>query len=269
MDWWRVTGPPISYPVVLRAYGITDKGRVRPTNEDCFGIDERVGLCVVADGMGGHNAGEVASRIAVDTVTGYIRKSATAVSAYGPFGFNPSLSREGNLLQTAIRLANVEIMETADSSPECLGMGTTIVAALVRDNRLSIAHVGDSRLYLFDGTRLRQLTHDDSWTAAVLAQNPETDSEVLRHHPLRHALTNVVGTHPRTEVHLAEERLEGGELLVLTTDGVHGLLDEHNIEQVLHDREDAAKMAERLVAAALAQGSRDNCTAIVATFVAD
>ena len=253
---------------MLHAFGITDKGLVRATNEDCFCVDEGLGLCVVADGMGGHNAGEVAARIAVDTVSGYVRGAASnRAGAYGPFGANPSLSHDGNLLQTAVHLANMQILEQAVSAKECSGMGTTIVAAFVRGRSLSIAHVGDSRLYLLSQGRLRQLTDDDSWTASVLAQDPGADAAMLQHHPLRHALTNVVGgAHPQTDVHITEATLEAGDVLALTTDGVHGPLDERRIEQILVEGVDAASKAGNLVAAALATGSRDNCTAVVAEY---
>jgi len=255
---------------VLHASGTSNQGHVRPTNEDCFGIDAPLGLCVVADGMGGHNAGEVAARMAVDAVTEYIRKSASnRAGGYGPFGVNPSLSHDGNLLQTAIQLANIEILEAAMSTPGFSGMGTTIVAAFVRGQRLSVAHVGDSRLYLRSGKRLRQLTRDDSWTATVLAHDSRTNGSQLRNHPLGHALTNVVGTHPRTEVHITEATLESGDLLLLTTDGVHGPLDVGRMERVLADGGDASRLAASLVAAALTHGSCDNCTAIVAEYLTD
>ena len=116
---------------MLRAYGLTDKGRVRPTNEDCFAIHEELGLCVVADGMGGHNAGEVAARLAVDAV---VRASSARrpTTTPGRSASIPSLSADGNLLRTAIHLANVQIREAAIASHDYAGMGTTIVAARVR-----------------------------------------------------------------------------------------------------------------------------------------
>ena len=108
-------------------------------------------------------------------------------------------------------------------------MGTTVVAARVADGRLSVAHVGDSRLYLLAGRRLRQVTRDDSWMASMLADDPDADPLLLEHHPLRNALTNVVGARPRTDVHVAEEPLAGGERLLLSTDGVHGVVDERRL----------------------------------------
>jgi protein phosphatase len=254
---------------VLRAYGLTDKGHVRPTNEDCFGIDDSLGLCIVADGMGGHNAGEVAARIAVDTVVDYMRTAASSrAGAYGPFGVNSALTHDGNLLRTAVHLANTQVLEASVIARECSGMGTTIVAAFVRGERLSVAHVGDSRLYVFSERRLRQVTDDDSWTAGMLARDPRTDLAALQNHPLRHALTNVVGAQPYTDVHVADETLREGDLLVLTTDGVHGPLDERRIAELV-EGEDIAGMAASLVAAALSSGGRDNCTAIVAQYLPD
>ena len=165
---------------MLLAYGRTDKG-LRPTNEDCFAIHEELGLCVIADGMGGHNAGEVAARLAVDAVVQFVRASDRA----WPFGYDSALSVEGNILRTSIHLANLRILETSVSANHYAGMGTTIVAARVVDGRLSVAHVGDSRLYVMAGRRLRQVTRDDSWMAAMLQQDPLADPWLLQQHPLR------------------------------------------------------------------------------------
>jgi len=250
---------------VLRAYGISDKGRERPTNEDCFAIDEAHRLCVVADGMGGHNAGEVAARLAVDTIVESVREGVSG----SPFGVDPSLSSAGNQLRTAIYFAHARILETAIVEHECAGMGTTVVATLVAGDRVAVGHAGDSRLYLFADGRLRRLTDDDSWLASVLAHDPEADPVALQHHPMRNALTNVVGLRSRTQVHIVEEALGGGELLLLTTDGIHGVLDDRRIEQLLRDCGDLEETAGAFLSAALARGSRDNCTAIVARYTRD
>jgi protein phosphatase len=248
---------------VFCAYGVSDKGRVRPINEDCFGVYEDLGLCVVADGMGGHNAGEVAARMAVDAVADHFRLA----NHDWPFGTDRSLSQAGNRIRNAILLANVQILETAVMAGDYAGMGTTVVAASVTRGQLTVGHVGDSRLYLFAGGRLRQVTHDDSWMATVLAREPEADPLLLRHHPMRHALTNVVGTRPRTDVHIVDEPLVGGELLLLTTDGIHGVLDAERIADIAEDDEDPRVVAEQLVLAALTRGTHDNCTAVVAKYL--
>ena len=293
---------------MLRAYGLTDKGRVRPTNEDCLAIREELGLCVIADGMGGHNAGEVAARLAVDAVVEFIgercarpeparetSRSAEGAKAAGerealrlaahpepvegraprsgqadtawPFGDDASLSVDGNLLRTAVYLANVQILETAISADRYAGMGTTIVAARVSGRGLSIAHVGDSRLYLAAKRRLRQVTIDDSWMASMLAHDPEANAFLLQHHPLCNALTNVVGAGSRTNVHVTEQVLAGGEMILLSTDGVHGVLDDARLEQLVLDEEDPRTIVQNVVAAALLRGSCDNCTAIAARYL--
>jgi protein phosphatase len=244
-----------------RAHGVTDRGRIRPTNEDCYGIDHDLQLYVVADGMGGHRAGEVASRMAVDAVIEYVARS--AVSTTWPFGFDTALSEAGNLLRTAVHAANARIFEAALAKPDYFGMGTTTVAALVRDGVLSVAHVGDSRLYLFADLGLLQLTEDDSWAAAVLAHDPELDAAAVQKHPMRNALTAVVGSRPKTLVHLSERPLRGGERLALTTDGIHGVLDDGVMAGLIARRGGVTDIAAALVAEALFKGSRDNCTAVI------
>ena len=249
---------------MIVAFGATDKGRVRPINEDCFAIEEALGLCVIADGMGGHNAGEVAARLAVDAVVDVVKEWSD--DAVHTFGLDPTLSHEANVLRTAVLLANAQVLERATSAEHYAGMGTTVVVTRVTGGRLAVAHVGDSRLYLFDGHTLRQVTRDDSWVATVLATDPKADPLLLQHHPMRNALTNVVGARPRTEVHVVEEPLADGALLLLTTDGVHGVLDDERLERLMHESENPRELAERVVAAALTRGSRDNCTAIVAKY---
>lgn len=263
----------------LRAYGLTDKGRIRPTNEDCFAIREDLGLCVIADGMGGHNAGEVAARLAVDAVVDYVEEHHARCSDAGvssepveqrtdlwPFGFDPSLSADGNLLRNAVHVADLQVRETAISSQDCAGMGTTIVAVRVAAGRLSVAHAGDSRLYLLAGRALRQVTQDDSWMAEMLADDPDADPSLFANHPMRNALTNVVGAKSRTEVHVVEQTLAGGELLLLSTDGVHGVLDGRRIEQMVLEEDEPRAIAHAIVSSALTRGSRDNCTAVVARY---
>jgi protein phosphatase len=249
--------------VVLQAYGFSEKGAVRATNEDRFAVDEPLGLCVIADGMGGHNAGEIAAHMAVDAVLDVVREH----NRDWPFGFDPSLSEAGNLIRTAIYVANMHILESAVGSVEYAGMGTTVVAALAVDGRLTVGHVGDSRLYCFRGGHLRQLTGDDSWVATVIAGDPRADAALLEYHPMRHALTNVVGSRTRTDVHVVEEPLASGDQLVLTTDGVHESLDERRIAALLAEAPGCSRAAQALVRGALARGSRDNCTAVVATYL--
>jgi len=249
---------------VLRAFGKSDKGRVRPTNEDCFAVDEALGLLVVADGMGGHNAGEVAARIAVDAIVDHVRTNEDD----WPFGIDTSLSPEANILRTAILLANVRILEAAIGAHDYAGMGTTIVAARAVGDRLVVAHVGDSRLYVLSDGVLTQVTEDDSWLETVLAREPDADRAAFAHHPMRHALTNVVGARGRTDVHVAEPPLASGDVILLTTDGVHGVVADHRLARLLESDAPLNAIAEDVIAAALTRGSKDNLTAVVARYVA-
>ena len=248
---------------MLHAWGVSEKG-ARPTNQDRFAIDEDLRLCVIADGMGGHNAGEIAACTAVDAVLDVVRDRRCVG---WPFGFDPSYSETGNLIRTAIHVAGVRVLEEAGHDVACAGMGTTIVAALVVDGRLSVGHAGDSRLYRLGGGRLRQLTGDDSWMATVMARDPQADASLLQYHPMRHVLTNVVGSRRPTDVHVIEEPLAGGDRLLLTTDGVHSVLDDRRIEtagRFLRSRRALSDLTRRP-----ARGSRDNCTAVVARYSCD
>lgn len=252
---------------MLRAFGVTDKGRVRATNEDCFGIDPELQLCVVADGMGGHNAGEVASQMAVEAVLDYVAEHSDV--ATWPFGFDPTQTAGSNLLRTAVQVANRRVFEAAATSPALSGMGTTLVAVLVKGDALSVAHVGDSRLYSLAGGDAQQLTSDDSWAATMLARDPSLDPALLKAHPMRNALTSVIGSKPEVDVHIAERPLGRDDLFLLTTDGVHGVLGASNLADVCERERDLEAMAQRLVQAALDGGSRDNCTAVVVRVAAD
>lgn len=262
---------------MLRAHGVTDQGSVRATNEDWFAVDEDLQLLVVADGLGGQNAGEIASHMAVESLVAFVRESRGTTESRPPdeighsddrwpFGFDPSLSVGGNRVRTGICLANAHILEKSLTADEYSGMGTTLVVALVEGGRLSVGYVGDSRLYLRGTDSLRQITRDDSWVLAVLDQNPAIDPEIIRQHPMRNALTNVVGAGTGTEVHVVEEMLTGGEVLLLSSDGVHGVLDHDWIDRLLKQTDDVQAVAADLVATAIANGSRDNCTVVVARY---
>jgi protein phosphatase len=244
---------------VFSAFGVTDKGRSRASNEDCFAIHEPLGLVVVADGMGGHNAGEVASRMAVDVLSDYFSTD----QAEWPFGFDAEVSAAANRMRTAILLANVQILESAITVDDYAGMGTTVVAAQVWGRRLVCGHVGDSRLYVWSGGSLRALTADDSWMASMLANDPGANPALLQQHPMRHALTNVVGTRPRTDVHLVETELNAGDRILMTTDGVHEVVDDGRLERLISQDQQPEEIANAIVKTALARGSRDNLTAVV------
>jgi protein phosphatase len=249
---------------------VSDAGRVRKTNEDGFISDAALNLYAVADGMGGHRAGEVASRLALEAVTTFIRRSSEDTDFTWPYGIDDKLSFDGNRLRTAIHLANRRVFRAAESSDDYSGMGTTIVGVLANAARVAIGYVGDSRLYLFsNGSLQQQLTNDDSWAAAILAHDPGLSQEQLARHPMRNVLTNALGARDEVEVHVSERTLTSGDLLLLCTDGLHGVLDSHRLHDILQAARGVDDAAQALVDAAKEAGSRDNVTALVMRYQAD
>lgn len=228
---------------MLSAYGVSHTGR-RPTNEDAFLASDALGLFVVADGMGGHNAGEVASGIAVRTIEDAVASANTS---------------PGERLGEAIRLANREVLRAAGRNHECSGMGTTVVAALVTPGEVHYAGIGDSRVYLFHDARLFQLTHDDTWLAHVLASGGDPG----RDHPMRHVLTRVVGLRPDLDVDVKRMPFESGDVLLLCSDGLHGTIADARIAATLGAGLSPNDAANGLVTAALDAGATDNVTAVV------
>ena len=248
---------------MIRASGVSVAGLVRHQNEDRFVADEEARLFAVADGMGGHRAGEVASRLAIDAVTAFIRRSATETDLAWPYGIDASLSFDGNRLRTAIHVANRRIFQAGENHHEYNGMGTTIVSLLVNDSNIAIGPVGDSRLYLLSGGSLEQLTEDDSWAATVLAHDPGVSLEQISRHPMRNVLTSVLGAREQVNVHVTERPLGAGDVLLLSSDGLHGVLDAATIQEILAGTPDVQDAAQRLVDTALDRKSRDNVTAVV------
>src|SRR5262245_10902852 len=182
--------------------------------------------------MGGHNAGEVASRLAVETLTAFIQRSDVDTDFSWPYGLDKTLSFDGNRLRTGISLANRRVFRAAESSDDYGGMGTTIVGLLVNGSKIAVGHVGDSRLYLLSDTHLEQLTYDDSWAATILAQDPSIDPAEIAHHPMRNVLTNVLGARDQVDVHMSERTITPGDRLLLCTDGLHGVLDSDAIKAI-------------------------------------
>ena len=238
----------------------TDVGP-RKMNQDHHGSWPDLGLYVVADGMGGHNAGEVASHLAVETIRSFIAESATAADITWPFGLETKDSIDTNRLTTAVRLANRKIFSEGAKSPDLSGMGTTVVAALVAGDRMTIVSVGDSRLYRLRRGALEQLTRDDTWLASVLGDKQAEDADPQ--HPLRHVLTSVVGTKDDVKPGAREEQLVAGDRFLLCTDGIHGKLDSASLTSLLETASSASAGAETLVKEAITRGTSDNATALV------
>jgi serine/threonine protein phosphatase PrpC len=243
----------------IEAFGLSEIGPVRPINEDCFISAEDLQLFVVADGMGGHAAGEVASKVAAESIEKFIRRSQETTDFSWPYGIDAKLSYEANRLKTAVNLGNRRIHRLAENHDDYLGMGTTVVCVLLAGRQMIVAHVGDSRLYLLAKGTLTQLTEDDSWAATVLGSGEGHEGRQAT----RHVLTNVLGARSDTEVHLAERDLTGAETLLLCSDGLHGSVPGEVLHQVLSSDQPLPELVHTLIATALEQGSRDNITALV------
>jgi protein phosphatase len=232
----------------LAAYGVTHQGR-RSSNEDAWLVDLNLGLLVVADGMGGHNAGEVASALAVKVIREVFVSSGDS-------------SGEAVLVH-AIQSANERILAAATEQPAHSGMGTTVVAVAIVDEHAFYTSVGDSRVYLWRSGRLTQLTRDDSWLAETLDGAAEQPQDIGTH-PMRHVLTKVVGLRPELEATVSECTLAAGDALLLCSDGVHGAVPHELLASMLSSQKTVEEVAQNVVRSAINRGATDNVTAVVA-----
>jgi protein phosphatase len=230
-------------------------------NQDWLHWDLGLGLFVVADGMGGHNAGEVASHLAVKAIHEFVAESESGSDITWPFPYETGHSVDANRLLTAVRLANRRVYDQGCCDVALEGMGTTVVAVLVSGDRAVLVGVGDSRIYRFRDDQLEQLTSDDTWLSAVIGV--ADDDRANSNHPLKHVLTSVVGTRDDLRPESREEPLRPGDRLVLCSDGIHGRLDASAITTILRAGGTPEQVASALVDEALARRTTDNATALV------
>ena len=255
---------------MVSSHGVSHAGPVRQTNEDRFLSDDELALFVVADGMGGHAAGEVASRVAVEAIDNFIRRSRDSEDFSWPCGIDATLTFDGNRLRTAIYLANRRVFRLAEGDDDYTGMGSTVVCALIRDSHLTIGHVGDSRLYLMSNGVLSSQTRDDTWAATILGgSGPGTDAGAIASHPMKHVLTNVLGAREQADIHIQERELKDGDMLLLCSDGIHNVLDEAVLTRLMTADRPISELANAMIAAAIERGTRDNVTAIVLRYTRD
>jgi serine/threonine protein phosphatase PrpC len=249
---------------MIEAFGKTDVGRRRKLNEDNLLIDRETNLFAVCDGMGGHNAGEVASKMAIETLHAFIAKSqGEEKDITWPYGLEPNLSFEANRLKTAIKLANKRVFKAADNREDYTGMGTTLVAALVNDATLTVGNAGDSRCYMVRAGKLSQLTRDDSWVSAAWAEGILSSDEIDRH-PLRNVITKAVGAKDNIELETSEHTLAAGDVVLLCSDGLHAMITDDEILKLLHPLPGSLeKTADVLIEAANAAGGKDNVSVVL------
>ena len=248
---------------MIESHGQTDVGRKRKLNEDSFLVDPETHLYAVCDGMGGHNAGEVASKMAAETVSAFIEKSHREKEITWPYGLDVNLSFDGNRLKTAIKMANKKVFKAADNREEYTGMGTTAVAALVSGNVMTVGSAGDSRCYLVRDGKLTQLTRDDSWVSAAWAEGILSAQEIEKH-PLRNVITKAVGAKDTIDLDIVEHHFQNGDVAILCSDGLHSMIGDEEIQRVLTPLpESLPEAAQKLIDAANEAGGKDNVSVVL------
>jgi protein phosphatase len=243
--------------------GLTDQGRVRDHNEDSIGMEAELGLLVLADGMGGHKGGEVASALAMDTVLKRLKQSLVNIKA-GEIDHKTGYSLESMAIEQAIKEANSVIYQASKNNIQYEGMGTTIVVLLFYNNCLTVAHVGDSRLYRMRNKVLQQMTRDHSLLQELVDRGFYTKQEA-RKSLNKNLVTRALGVNPTVDVDLLEETVITDDIFLLCSDGLSDMIDDKLIEDtVLNYREDLHKAAQELINQANQHGGKDNVSAMLA-----
>jgi serine/threonine protein phosphatase PrpC len=245
--------PGIIGKLMIEAFGASNVGCVRTNNEDYFLVAPTLGQYVVADGMGGAQAGEHASKLAVETIHDLLqdldpaRRDSDTVS---------------DALVSAFEEANRRVMDAAASDPSLEGMGTTLIAVMESDDGLIVASVGDSRVYVFEHDKLKLITEDQTWVNEV-GRRLGIEEESLKTHPMRHVLTMAIGVSEQLRVHTYQLRLSTGTQVLMCSDGLHGVAPEDEMADILNSKDSLESKCEQLIAAARAHGGPDNVTAVL------
>jgi protein phosphatase len=248
--------------IELAYAAVTDRGLVRQQNEDSYIAERGLGLFLVADGMGGHVGGEVASRTVATGVLDFIRATAEDPDKTWPFGVDPELSQPANRLQVAIRCANQKLADLVAADAALQGTGATLTAALFADDRLVVSNLGDCRAYLVRGGQAFQITRDHSYVAEQVALGL-IDVEEARHHPLRHMVTRAISGEAGIFVDTWEIRIEPGDRVLLCSDGIHALVSEAELSALAAADGTLEDICARIADAAKRGGGTDNLTVIV------
>ena len=255
----------------MRAFasGLTDVGLQRDHNEDSYAVLSEFDLFVVADGMGGHRAGDVASRLATDSITEFFR-STSRDDATWPIHFDANLTEDENRLLSGIMVANRRIFERSIRSRECAGMGTTVVGAVYsrKRNRFYVGHVGDSRAYRVRGGTIQQLTRDHSLINDYLMAMPELTEEQRAELP-KNVITRALGMHDNVAVDLMSDEPNVGDVYLLCSDGLSGMLTDEQICEISTSARDTGEICRRLVSKANEHGGEDNITVLAIRFLED
>ncbi len=245
----------------VRFAGETNVGMKRAHNEDSFFLPESERLAIVADGMGGHASGEVASRMAVETIAGFFRATQDEQQLTWPFKMDRAHRYDVNRMVTAIKLANLKIHEQAQKDPQCHGMGTTVVATLFADGALIVGHVGDSRLYRRRDGRFEQITEDHSLLNDYI-KIKHLSAEEIANFPHKNVIVRALGMKDsvQVDVHIDNPRL--GDVYVLCSDGLSGMVKDQEISDMVIAERDLDVLCGRLVNTANKNGGLDNITVV-------
>ncbi len=248
----------------ISSVAVTHTGLRRESNEDAFRERPDLGLYVVADGMGGHEAGEVASRITVQVIESFIEDTRNAdIDSTWPFPFDTSRSIAANRLIAAVRLANHRVAAAIAEDPKLKGMATTAVAILLEPTGVAqVAHVGDSRMYLRRDNELRQLTDDHSWVGEQVRAGVLSDDDAQRH-PWRNVVTRAISGGADPEVDISEVLLQPGDRMLVCSDGLSSAVQPERLSELMNAPGDISSCAEALIAAANDAGGPDNITVIL------
>jgi len=214
----------------IRSCGMSDVGRARAHNEDCFEIDPELRLYLVADGMGGHRFGEVAARVAVESIREFVAATAGSDDTW-PFVYDTRFQRHSNLLRHAVGQAHHEVLHAIRHDRRLYGMGTTVVGVYLDGDVAAIAHVGDSRAYLLRGGRLELLTQDHTWVNEQVVAGHLSERQA-RAHPLKNVVTRALGGEREVRVDVREVQVAPGDLYLLCSDGLTTMLDDREIAEL-------------------------------------
>jgi PPM family protein phosphatase len=246
--------------MTLSSAVLSHPGLRREANEDTVCARKDLGLYLVADGMGGHAAGEVASRMAAQVIETFINDTREAdVNTTWPFPYDTALTLDGNRLTAAFRLANRRLSAAMAADENLRGMATTAAAFLANKGKPIVAHVGDSRLYLWRAGELKQITQDHSWVTEQVRAGVLTEADA-RHHPWRHVVTRALSGGDDPEVEVAELDLQVGDRIMLCSDGLSGVVPPERVAAIIGQEASLEKICQDLVEAANQAGGPDNIT---------
>ena len=247
----------------IRYAAKTDVGMKRTHNEDYFSLIEDEQLFLVADGMGGHASGEVASKMAAETIGEFYQRTREDEDATWPYKMDRSLSYVENRLVCAVKLANLRIFETSCRDIRYKGMGTTIVSCMVSGDKAYVGHVGDSRVYRIRGGAIQQITRDHSLLEDYKEAKPDMTEEEERNFPHKNVITRALGMRETVQVDIKAHQIQSGDLFILCSDGLSGMVPDEQILYVASNAKSLERAVAELVDAANRAGGTDNVTTLL------